>query len=385
VRLSVLLAILAGCSIDASGLGERDAGRDVGTGTDSAMATDSSTATDSGTGTDSGAVTDGGSAPWWSPTFTRRRLLMFDNGTQDEDLDDFPVLVVLDGTRIDYGTARSAGEDIRFVDEDGATELAHEIEEWNESGVSVVWVKVPRIDRRSGVDAIFMYWGDDTAPDTQSPAEVWSNGYEGVWHMETPGNSAGGPGVVVNGSSRTRGVIGDGRSFDGVDDYLDTRYDTDLATFTVSAWTLGRDPPGTGISGPLLREENFQICWDHQTPTYRGGVSLRVSGSWPAAAYGALSTDTWYWLAGTYDGDTLRAYVDDRMTTENAALSGPPDSSPHTATIARHPYRTSPHPFFRGSVDEARIESVARSTAWMHAQYLSMTDAFIDFGPEERL
>jgi hypothetical protein len=41
--------------------------------------------------------------------------------------------------------------------------------------------------------------------------------------------------------------------------------------------------------------------------------------------------------------------------------------------------------FFRGRIDEIRIAPLARSAAWMAAQHLSMSDAFVRFGaPEDR-
>ena len=67
--------------------------------------------------------------------------LLFDNSTSS-NLQDFPVLVKLDSSRVDYSQTQDNGEDLRFYDADG-TLLSHEIETWNESGDSFVWVKVP--------------------------------------------------------------------------------------------------------------------------------------------------------------------------------------------------------------------------------------------------
>ena len=79
-----------------------------------------------------------------------RRELTFDNSSRAEHLIDFPVLVKLDATRIDYGQTQDNGEDLRFFDGTGTRPLAHEIELWDESGTSYVWVKVPPDRRRLG-------------------------------------------------------------------------------------------------------------------------------------------------------------------------------------------------------------------------------------------
>ena len=89
---------------------------------------------------------------WWDVDWTRRQELTFDNSGQAQDLDDFAVLVVLNSGNVDYADIQDQGQDLRFFDTDG-TPLAYEIEEWNESGDSLVWVRVPRIDAGSSTDS----------------------------------------------------------------------------------------------------------------------------------------------------------------------------------------------------------------------------------------
>lgn len=68
------------------------------------------------------------------------------------------------------------GGDLLFTD-DGGNVLPHEIEKWNTSGESIVWVRVPKFGagRR-----IYAYYGGEAV--AQNAAAVWS-GYTGVWHM----------------------------------------------------------------------------------------------------------------------------------------------------------------------------------------------------------
>lgn len=86
--------------------------------------------------------TDGGdpgcSTDWWNTDWTRRRQLVFDNSGQPENLDSFPVLVKLNSGRIDYGQTKNLGEDLRFLNDDDQTVLAHEIELWVDGGDSFV-------------------------------------------------------------------------------------------------------------------------------------------------------------------------------------------------------------------------------------------------------
>jgi len=65
--------------------------------------------------------------------------LSFVNSGQNEDLLDFPVLVVLNPTKIDYSAFKTDGSDIRFVDAgDGPTMLSHEVEIWISGGTSYI-------------------------------------------------------------------------------------------------------------------------------------------------------------------------------------------------------------------------------------------------------
>ncbi|MEM7313229.1 MAG: DUF2341 domain-containing protein, partial [Planctomycetota bacterium] len=99
---------------------------------------------------------------WWDSDWSLRRELTFDNSASTSNLTNYPVLVTLDASNIDYSQTQNTGEDLRFVDSNG-TVLDYEIEVWNESGVSTVWVEVPQIDTGSTTDSILMYYGNSTA------------------------------------------------------------------------------------------------------------------------------------------------------------------------------------------------------------------------------
>ncbi len=68
--------------------------------------------------------------------------------TGSTPLADFPVLVRLSATSpsgFDYADCASDGSDIRFSDEDGNL-IPHEIDTWDTTGESLVWVKLPELD-----------------------------------------------------------------------------------------------------------------------------------------------------------------------------------------------------------------------------------------------
>jgi hypothetical protein len=162
-------------------------------------------------------------------------------------------------------------------------------------------------------------------------------------------------GTLVNGPTWTSGVIGGALSFDGIDDYVATEFRRDVAAWTVSAWVLSPAAPAAaqGGSGPVHREASFQLNWNHPDASYRGAVALRVGGRWYPAGFGPLQANTWYHLAGTYDGETLRAYKDGVLVSSNTGPSGPPDAESSTLTLGRHARSTTA--FFAGTVDDVRV------------------------------
>ena len=99
-------------------------------------------------------------------------------------LADFPVLVKLSTAIPGFHYAdfsRPNGGDLRFADASGNL-LPHEIDAWDESGVSTVWVKVPALTRGTAITAHFGYTGPgDPAP--VAAKDVWDDDYVGVWHL----------------------------------------------------------------------------------------------------------------------------------------------------------------------------------------------------------
>ncbi|MBI3962177.1 MAG: DUF2341 domain-containing protein, partial [Deinococcus sp.] len=125
------------------------------------------------------------SSVWWNPNWQYRRKLILRYSAQAEDLTDFPLLVKLTGANFDFSLAQTSGQDLRFLDADNATQLSYEIESWDPARQEAyVWVKVPQIAAAPSADHIWLYFGNPSAPDSQDPSRVWSNGYVLVHHNQ---------------------------------------------------------------------------------------------------------------------------------------------------------------------------------------------------------
>jgi concanavalin A-like lectin/glucanase superfamily protein len=161
-------------------------------------------------------------------------------------------------------------------------------------------------------------------------------------------------GVLMGEPAFVDGIVGMALEVDGVDDYVDTGYTEDLAEWTISCWTkspAAPDPAGSP-AGPLHREKNYQINWNHSQDAFRAAVGLATANGWFGANFGDLEADTWYNLAGSYDGEDLKAYKNGVLMATNSDPSGPTNAETNSLKLGRH---AAADQYFAGSVDEAMV------------------------------
>ncbi|MEQ8786456.1 MAG: DUF2341 domain-containing protein [Pirellulaceae bacterium] len=344
-------------------------------------------------------------ADWWDADWLNRKQITFDNSASDESLTDFPVLVSLTGSDVDFDKIKAGGADIRFVDDDGIL-LNYEIEAWDDGAETAsIWVKVQQLDRASNTDFIHMYYNNTAASDAQSAAGVWSSGI-GVWHLDDdPG--PGGAGDIkdsdatpLNGTAASSmtsgdlvaGKIGDAIEFDGVDDYIDFAF-TDVGnTFTIEAW-IKPDSSGTSIqtiAGNTIggANENGFRFFINESGVENGRISFETgngaSSNTANSATGVINFDQWNHVAVVVDRSSGQATIYHNgvdVTIDNTIRNDFDTSSDWEIG------RLEGNLEFKGVIDEFRIANAARSTDTIEASYLSQNGvfAFTTFGSEETI
>jgi hypothetical protein len=347
---------------------------------------------------------------WWDVSWSNRRRLVFDNSGQPQNLDDFPVMVKLTSGRINYGVMQSGGEDIRFLDSDRSP-LSHELEMWNESGESVLWVKVPRIDAASTSDHIWMYYGNDTASDVQDTQAVWDNNFMVVWHMHDqplggaddigessqnlvlPDTGVGTTQGMVSGN-RTISSVGYGIRFNGSNQSIIPLSPTPgffHNTISSKMVTLWLKPDDTSATQTLFEEggstNGFYLGID---PDGANPDKVRVvsqnSNSIVEVNSDAVDTVSHHYVVGAFDNGNLSLYVDDvfgNTVSTGYASIGSHSGEPGVGFSPDSDAAETSGGYFEGVIDELRISNVVRSADWIAAQYLSLNDSLISFGIEE--
>src|SRR3989344_1918813 len=364
--------------------------------------------TDSTSGQDLGIVqvSDSSGGTWCNisasacnSSWLARRKITLNNSASSENLTNFPVLVQLSASNIDYAKTQGAGEDIRFVDADGTTALSYEIEKWNESGTSLVWVKVPQIDSGSTTDYIYMYFDNDGASDNQAATSVWDSNFKAVWHLpdgttlgaldSTSNNNDG----TITTPTATTGQIDCAASFNGSTTLISAPAAAsidDLTNITISEWIYVT--AFTNAFGKGLTKGDSSVGWATYANSARTNIEFfreysGTDGQW-GTGVGSVSTGQWYHFAVTHDGST---------SIPTFYLNGAVVASPNTQTTPTESLSSdSSKPlnqggvsgiasnFLNGNLDETRLSNPIRSADWDEAEYLyTLDNAKYSYGSEE--
>jgi biopolymer transport protein ExbB len=336
---------------------------------------------------------------WWNPDYKRRRKIYFDNLEQDA-LVEFPVLVGLGSGRIDYAQVQDQGQDLRFIDADGHTVLNHEIEKWDESGASIIWVKVPEIFGRSNMDYMWMYYGNPSAEDEQDPSWVWTADYEGVYHLHDDFEDSSVPSIhgTNQGSDDKACLLADCQDFDhSQSDYIDVGINKSILMNTagctlsavVNPESIDTDDNiiSVSVGGGSTSDSRATLALVGGNDVLIGGRANDTESLSAGETTGDLiAAGNWYYLAGVidYSGNQLAIYVNGQFIgSTTAGFSQGTTSDTTAATSAIGAQDDGSGDFFNGDIDEVRIARTARSPDWIAAQHLSMTNAFLLFEPEE--
>jgi len=187
-----------------------------------------------------------------------------------------------------------------------------------------------------------MFVGDDWLETT---ADLSGNNLTGIVHGAPTWNPTGG---------QSSGAL----ELDGSDDYVDCGNNALLAIttqITVAAWVKTNDS-GNGEHNPFVTKGDRTYALKHNADnTIEFFIyDPAVSPKWFAAKYAVDSTfnDAWHHVAGTYDGNDVKLYVDGVLR----------DTNSHVGTIYNLVYNVNigrnaqePDRFYDGAIDEVRI------------------------------
>jgi len=185
-----------------------------------------------------------------------------------------------------------------------------------------------------------------------------------LWHfdddaLDSSGNNNDG---TVYGASWVDGKLGNALSFDGTNDYVGIA-DSSILDITQGTWEawIKFDTLPSVAGHPMNPLAKANQHWIHGSlnDTDSGTtdaivVKIRVGGTRYCAQTSSyfITADVWYHVAGTYDGETLKLYVNGTLVNSNTAPSGDIDTGDQIMAVGTWSTLAD---YFQGTIDEVRI------------------------------
>ena len=193
-----------------------------------------------------------------------------------------------------------------------------------------------------------------------------------------------GNGVAASVPTWTTGKLGGAYDFDGSNDYIETEIDARLnpTTITVSSW-FNAESGGFTAQKPIVHK----AFTSHGAPFYQYSTFLydktpllkhiafyvTVDNTWyigAAVANSGWGYGAWHHLVGTYDGETVKVYLDGELKASDETPSGDMSgySTPVTIGAFTNLAKSSTY-VFRGLIDQVQIFDRAFSPAQVMRLY----------------
>jgi hypothetical protein len=306
----------------------------------------------------------------------------------------FPVLIRLRSPTFAFGQCLLDGRDLRFANSKG-THLPFEIERFDlNAQVADVWVLV---DTVKGNDSTLLtvYWGNANAVAQSASGTVFDTGmgYVAVWHLNDRAlngrrdatvnsyNAIPAPGTY-EGDEWTYGLIGGCDSLDDNDDHLVAPDINAGSALTVSMWvnmyelTASLKQYFIGKAGAVAGKPPLYSLMLNSGNQL--SMNVTVKGKPDSVSGGSLSLNSWYFVTGTYDGSTLKVYVNGVLV-NSKAVSGQIDTSMTNLYIG---YFDRVSQKLHGRIDEVRILKNALGEDWIKLCYENQkaNSTFVAFG-----
>ena len=202
---------------------------------------------------------------------------------------------------------------------------------------------------------LVLQWPVHAIAQTSSPGLVAAYGFDqGSGSSVTDASGNGHTGTISGATWTTQGKFGGALAFNGTNNWV-TVASTSLlnltSAMTLEAWVL---PTATSGTRDVLVKEGTNVdIYNLYARNWRGlpEANAYIGGSNRTAEGVTLPSNTWTHLAGTYDGTTVRLFVNGTQVA-SAAISGTIATSSGPLSIGGNSLWGE---YFQGSIDEVRV------------------------------
>jgi PKD repeat protein len=311
-------------------------------------------------------------------------------------LKQFPVLVRLDKSNFPFfDSVKTGGADIRFSSGNG-NHLAYEIERWNNNpganDSAEIWVKTDSIMPGDSTQSIVLYWGNSSAADSSNGAAVFNgtNNFSGVYHLaENDKSGVGTAGYYKDATGKNHGYdsigsntdntgyIGRGHKFGRRDAIPVGSWNPSNEKLTLSAWVKWSGDT-TYWQAIIAKRNKSGVYWELNYSSNAKPKGITVYNGTVEYGFGSMfSANSWHHVAlASKNGVTNETflYVDGVKVGTQTAYWGS-QTSADIIIGNTDAYRSgvdgpdSGGTYWRGYLDEVRVEKTAHSEEWINVCY----------------
>lgn len=163
------------------------------------------------------------------------------------------------------------------------------------------------------------------------------------------------------------------------------------STITVESWVRASSWGVSNFSGSIVCKHSWSLNGEQGFVLRAGGsgqLNFTIAGLDPSSnpmswinvtsPLGAMTTGTWYHVAGSYDGDTLRAFINGVQVGATAFTGSIVPPSAYPITIGRLSDQGQPAArYWSGNIDEVRIWNRALSQSEIFARKSAHLDTSV--------
>ena len=280
------------------------------------------------------------------------------------------------------------GYDIVFVDEFGQL-MDHQIENYDpDSGSLLVWVRLQELSPFTDT-GFSMYYGNENIQEDLSTSFTWDSHYTGIWHLNENMEDATGSRNSGNsiGTEPVPGKVGLARQFKGTKNksgsivHINDHNSLDLGKEgTIEAWIYVNS--FQDWAGVVYKGDKPDFSDDAYFIQFLGGNERRrltfgITGDNGVYSYERsaidLETNTWYYIAFTWDQEKIRLYVNgfDYGSKVNNTVARNTTGGLNIGSQLNQAIKSNP---FDGIIDEVRVSNVARSQQWITTSYRNQSN-----------
>lgn len=321
---------------------------------------------------------------WWDNNWHSARVITVESDYIDNSLENYPLLVVLDNSTGDYIFRNE--HDMRFRDYDNTTSYNYEIEEFNNSGNTYVWVNIST-PLTAGQDFNFIvYFNNTGATDGENIEGTWDVNFTAIHHLNESNSTAANhfkDSTSNNQDGQLTDANGDCISQDGLIG--------DCINFSTSSATgdlinIGAIDHVQPISYSSWYNENLQDSRNFSIGRYYGGYALGQwntgdgVGRWNIYVDGATQfhvdsctdNEEWSFMTVTFNGSDALFYHNDVLEHTNST-GGALSQTASPWYIGEGGFGAGR--WFWGRVDECRWSNSVRNASWIKADFHSQNQS----------